>query len=156
MSVNQFLRDLSSTVAGRAERRFARDLARELGFRIEEPSHGTKPKANTQPAPAASMQPNPPISDAFQAGQEHGQAWGFNRAYRTDLQRLVDWVDTVRGEFTVRDVVGVVFPNPTGDWQKYDADRLLAGDEDYARGFVVGGMLVWANQLTKDQNEKEN
>jgi hypothetical protein len=65
------------------------------------------------------------------------------------LLRLVEWVDTVRGEFTAQDVAAIVFPKPV----KHDAERLLAGDENYAWGFVVGGMLVWAHQLAAEQSK---
>ena len=111
--------------------------------------------------PAATPQPEPPETErnsaAFASGVDHGQAWGFNRAYLPDLQRLVEWVSTVRGNFSAQDVVAIVFPRPIGDWMRHDAAQLLAGDEDYARGFVVGAMLVWAHQLTKEpKGEKED
>ncbi len=156
MSINRFFKDLTNTVAGGAERRFARDLARTLGFRVVEPSHGTKPTSAPQPAATAQPAAEPESernSAAFAAGQEHGQSWGFNPAYRSDLQRLVEWIDTVRGEFTAQDVAAVVFPNPVGEWMQHDAERLLAGNEDYARGFVLGGMSVWAHQLAAEQNK---
>jgi hypothetical protein len=156
MSINRFLKDLTNTVAGGAERRFARDLARTLGVHVEEPSHGTKPTSTRQPAatPQPAAEPEAErYSAGFPAGKEHGLAWGFNRAYRSDLQRLVEWVDTVRGEFTAQDVAAVVFPKPIGEWMKHDADRLLAGEIDYVRGFVVGGMLVWAHQLAAEQSK---
>ena len=38
---------------------------------------------------------------------------------------------------------------------KHDAERLLDGNEDFVRGFVVGGMLVWAHIATMDQNKRE-
>jgi len=122
MNMNQFFRDLTSTVAGGAERRFARDLARTLGFRIHEPEHG-KPTPTTSTAPAPAPTQAAPYSASFEASVEHGRTWGFNRAYRTDLQRLVEWVDTVRGEITASDVAAVVFPKPIGEWMRRDADR---------------------------------
>ena len=156
MNMNQFFQSLTSTVAGGAERRFAHDLARELGIRLPAPEHGGKPKATGKPAPTpGTPQPESPVSAGFTAGQEHGKSWGVGRAYISDLQRLIDWASTVRGEFTGADVAAAVFPHPVGEWSKHDADRLLAGDVDYARGFVVGAMLVWAEQLTKHQKAKE-
>jgi hypothetical protein len=159
MNLERFIREAAATVGfGAGERRFARDLARSLGFRVAEPENTTRGKRVTGPGAAPTPAPTPaqaePISAGFAAGQEHGQSWGFSRAYRSDLQRLIEWVDTVRGEFTVSDVVAVVFPKPAGEWAKHDAERLAQSNLDYARGFVVGGMLVWAHQLAAQQSKE--
>jgi hypothetical protein len=112
MSLNRFLQDLASTVAGGAERRFARDLARTLGFRVEEPEHGKKPNASPVRATPTPVAPAPPTapphvdpqSPAFAAGVAAGRAWGFSKAYRSDLERLAQWAVTVGERFTGRDV----------------------------------------------------
>jgi hypothetical protein len=160
MNMNQFFRDLTSTVAGGAERRSARDLARELGFRVHEPEHSTTRTRDAQPVttpPPAAEPEAEHSSPSFESGVEHGKSWGFNRAYLSDLERLIEWATAVRGEFTGIEVAAAVFPNPVGEWKKHDAERLLGGDVDYGRGFVVGAMLVWAEQFTKYQKEaKEN
>src|SRR4051812_11013712 len=126
MSMNRFLNGLSTMLVGRSEKRFARELARTLGFRVHEPEHGTKPKASPPPAPDAPTKPAPPkaepMIDSYQRGQAAGKNWGFNRAFRTDRERLAKWAATAGGKFSVREVAAVIFPKPDQIWVKLDAD----------------------------------
>jgi hypothetical protein len=157
MSINQFFRDLASTVAGGGERRFGRDLARTLGFRAEEPSSGKKPKPTPPPPAVSPPKTKPPkagpVSASRQRGRDDGKNWGFNRAYRATLQRLDQWAAATGGKFSGREAAAVIFPKPEREWVKVDADKLLAGDDDYAAGFVEGAMVVWRHQLAKEAEQ---
>jgi hypothetical protein len=42
--MQRFFNDLLNLLVGRSEKRFVRDLARELGIPMKEPEHGEKPK----------------------------------------------------------------------------------------------------------------
>jgi hypothetical protein len=160
MNMNQFIRSLTNTVAGGAERRFARDLARTLGFRVEEPRHGTKPKASPPPAAAAPTKPAPakaePQSSSSQRGQAAGKNWGFNRAFRSDLERLAKWAEIAGSNFSGRDVAAVIFPKPERVWVKLDADEMMRGGADYAAGFVAGALAVWQHQLATEAKAQAN
>jgi hypothetical protein len=156
VSLNNFVAELGGLLFGRAERRFARDLARTLGFRVEEPSHGTKP-TSSPPAAAAPTQPKPakakPASDSYQHGQAAGKNWGFNRAFRSDLERLAKWAEIAGSNFSGRDVTAVIFPKPERVWVKLDADEMMRGGADYAAGFVSGALEVWRHQLAAEQSK---
>jgi hypothetical protein len=153
MSINRFLKDLTNTVAGRSERRLGRKLGRLLGLKIREPEHG-QPEATPNPLPAseAPTKPDParskPPNDSYQRGHADGKAWGFNRAFRSDLERLAKWAAGV-GKYSGLMVAAVICPKPS-EWTKADAEKLTRGDADYAAGFVAGALEVWQHQLVAE------
>ena len=58
MNMIRFINELAANVGiGAGEKRFARDLARSLGFRVHEPEHGGRLTPSTTPPPAPAPTP---------------------------------------------------------------------------------------------------
>ena len=151
MSLNRFFQDLATTVAGGAERRFARDLARTVGFRVAEPD-GTTTRAKrltgpgATPAPTPAPAPEPKDTAAFDAGYAAGKSWGFNHAFRNDLERVAQWASS-GVLFFGRDFATVIFSRPS---ERAEADQLAAAGQDYQAGFLAGVLYVHQYQQAKE------
>jgi hypothetical protein len=138
MSLNNFLQDLLHAAGiGRAEKRFARDLARTVGFRVAEPSHGT-------PATPAGLSANT-VADAadrersYKKGHAAGRDWATNRAFVSDINRLALWATTAGSQITGAEVASMI----DGSGRPFvagDVEALRQNDEWYARGLVAGAL----------------
>jgi hypothetical protein len=135
MSLNRFLDELANLLGRRSTARFGRDLARTLGFRVKEPSHGSPVLAGPSPNALDDAEAR---ERSYKAGHTAGRDWATHRAFVSDIRRLATWVTTAPQITGAK--VALVIDGSGRPFVAADVEALRRGDEFFAMGFVDGAL----------------